>query len=101
MAVLSRDEFFDRLNERLSTDTSDEGIQFLEDMTDTYNSLEQQANGEGTNWEQMYRENDAAWKERYRHRFFSSDGGNSTAPNPDEEDGEERGKRISIEDLFV
>ena len=33
MAVLKREDFFSRLNDRLGSDTSEEGITFLEDMT--------------------------------------------------------------------
>lgn len=103
MAVLGRDEFFERLDEHLTDSTSDADIQWLEDMTDTYNDLEQRANGGGEDWEQRYYENDRKWKERYRHRFFTSDGGNATdGDNGDGsgESAEERGKRITIEDLF-
>lgn len=73
MAVLNREEFFARLDTRLANDTSDEGIAFLEDMTDTYNDLERKANGDGVDWEARCREIDESWKKRYRHRFFSGD----------------------------
>ena len=44
MAILKRDEFFSRIESKLANDTSDEAITFLEDMTDTYNDLENKAN---------------------------------------------------------
>lgn len=103
MAVLGRDEFFERLDSHLTDSTSEEDIQWLEDMTDTYNDLEQRANGGGEDWEQRYYENDRKWKERYRHRFFTSDGGNVGTPSDsggNGESAEERAKRITIEDLF-
>lgn len=71
MGILNREEFFAKLESRLSNDTSDEGIAFLEDMTDTYNDLERKANGDGVDWEARCREIDESWKKRYRHRFFS------------------------------
>ena len=40
MSTLNREEFFARLHERVGNDSTDEGIKFLEDMTDTYNELE-------------------------------------------------------------
>lgn len=102
MAVLTRDDFFSRLQERLGSDTSDESIQFLEDMTDTYNDLEQKASGDGVDWEQRYHELDESWKQKYQHRFFSSGGvmNNPNNPQRDDPDTEDRGASISFKDLF-
>ena len=79
MAVLSRDEYFARLHDRLGADTSEESITFLEDMTDTYNDMESRVNGDGVNWEQKYHDLDESWKARYQHRFFN--GGDRGIPN--------------------
>lgn len=100
MAVLSRDEFFNRLHERLGCDTSDESISFLEDMTDTFNDLEQRAQNDGINWEQRYNELDRSWRARYRHRFFSGDAGvpNQSPSNDPEETY--NGETITVDDLF-
>jgi hypothetical protein len=102
MAVLTRDEFFDSVHRYIGEDSSDEGIAFLEDVTDTYNSLEERANGNGEDWEARYHELDETWKERYKHRFQSSNGGSYIDPIEDEEDEEEeeKAKKISIDDLF-
>lgn len=101
MAILNRDEYFAQLQAKVGTDTSDESIEFLENMTDTYNDLEQRANSDQENWEQRYRELDESWKARYRHRFFS--GGSGGTPNTREKDGQENEynpEDIGIEDLF-
>lgn len=95
MAVLSREDFFSRLNDFVGDDSSDETISFVEDMTDTYNDIEARATGDGIDWEERYRENDEAWRKKYRSRFFS--GGVSHLPT--EEKIEEK-KEIEIEDLF-
>ena len=71
MAVLTRDDFFDRVQKIVGTDTSDDSLTFIEDMTDTYNNLDEKANGDGTDWEQRYKDLDEAWKEKYKKRFFS------------------------------
>ena len=81
MSVLDRNTFFERINNVVGTDSSDESIAFVEDMTDTYNHLEQVANGDGVNWEQKYKELDNSRREKYRKRFFSSNG-NSIIPEP-------------------
>ena len=101
MAVLARDDFFTRLQERVGTATSDEDIAFIEDMTDTFNDLENRANGDGIDWEQRYHELDESWKQKYKHRFFS--GGVSNIPNTptqEEEDAQNRASSITFNDLF-
>lgn len=102
MAVLTRDDFFTRLQTVLGSDTSDEGISLLEDMTDTYNDLEQRANGDGVDWEQRYKELDESWKKKYRHRFFSSGGGSYVPPQAQDDEPDEgaRANTIGFKDLF-
>lgn len=96
MAILTRDEFFDRVQKIVGTDTTDESLTFIEDMTDTYNSLEEKANGDGADWEQRYKALDESWKEKYKKRFFS--GGTSRVVE-DVKDVEEK-KEITYDDLF-
>ena len=71
MSVLSRDEFFNRINDYIGTNSDDAAIQLVEDLTDTYNDLEKRNTEE--NWEQRYKDLDASWRERYKKRFFSGD----------------------------
>ena len=97
MAILDREEFFARLNERLGNDTSDESIKFLEDMTDTYNDLETRANSDAADWERKYHELDETWKKRYRHRFFS--GGSKFVPEKETEEEDYEPEEVTIEDL--
>lgn len=96
MAILTRDEFFDRVQKIVGTDTTDESLTFIEDMTDTYNSLEEKANGSGTDWEQRYKDLDESWKEKYKKRFFS---GGTSRVIEDVKDVEEK-KEITYDDLF-
>jgi hypothetical protein len=98
MAVLNREDFFSRLQNAIGTDTSDESISLIEDMTDTYNDLETRANGDGENWEKKYHDLDEAWKQKYRHRFFSNNG-RSNMPN-NEPNEPNNGETITVEDLF-
>lgn len=102
MAVLTRDEFFTRMQTRLGEDTSDEAISFLEDMTDTYNDMEKRANGDGVDWKKKAEEIDAAWKAKYRHRFFSGDNRSSVNETDTvEEDEEYRADDVTVDDLFI
>lgn len=99
MSVLSKDDFFSRINERLGNDTSTEAITFLEDMSDTYNDLEARVNSSNSQeWERKYQELDNAWKEKYRHRFFN--GGTQVIGNPDSGSERNCADSITIDDLF-
>lgn len=93
MAVLERDKFFERIKEQMGDTSTDEAIAFLEDMTDTYNSLS--GSGDGTDWKKKYDENDAAWRKKYTERFFSGD----TTPPPPGGDPE-HDKPLTFENLF-
>lgn len=97
MAVLNREQFFDRLSEMFTERNDDEAISFIEDMTDTYNALE--ASGSTTDWEERYKKLDESWKEKYKRRFFSG----VSVVNNNNVDDEEEGKtaeNITFEDLF-
>lgn len=100
MAILKKEEFFDRLHARLGDDTSDEGIAFLEDMTDTYADLENRAKGDGEDWEKKYHELDESWKKRYSHRFFSGEGGVTERSVEEKYEEEKTPETILVEDLF-
>lgn len=100
MSVLDREAFFEAVQKRVGEDTSDEAIQFIEDMTDTYNDIENRAAGDGVDWEARYKELDETWKRKYAHRFFS---GPVTVRNEQtaiEEDEEENRENITYKDLF-
>lgn len=101
MAILNREDFFNRIHDRFGDDTSDEGIAFLEDMSDTYNDLENRASGDGTDWKAEYDKLNQSWKERYRHRFFSGSGrGNAADVGGEDEDDGYNPESVTIEDLF-
>lgn len=97
MSVLNRNDFFDRIQTVAGTDTSDETLAFIEDMTDTYNDLETRANSDGVDWEQRYHELDESWKAKYKQRFFS---GNGSMPVPHDDGEKETPKEVDYEDLF-
>lgn len=94
MAILNREEFFSRLNAQIGNSTEQESIEFLEDMTDTYNDLSERANGDGIDWKQKYHELDSSWKKKYQHRFFT---GHSNSCGGSEEEEKEP---IGYDDLF-
>lgn len=60
----SLDELLAKAKEVLGENTSDEVLGFFEDLTDSYSAT-------SVDWEAKYKENDAAWRQKYRDRFFS------------------------------
>lgn len=65
--ILSKEDFINRVKARMGEDMSDEDISFLEDMTDTFEDLEERADGE--NWRERYDELDRTWRQKYIDRF--------------------------------
>lgn len=98
MAILNKDEYFNRLHAMTGDDASDETIAFIEDMTDTYNDMENRINNDSNvDWEKKYHELDENWKKKYRHRFFS---GESNLPSEDKIDDTYKPETVMVEDLF-
>lgn len=92
--IKTTEELLQAIREHIGEDTSDESISFLEDVTDTISDLESKSK-DGTNWEQKFKENDEAWRKKYRDRFFSSEGS-------DDEDGGDSSPKglVNFTDLF-
>lgn len=90
MAVLSFDELIAKIKTKIGEDTSDESIELLEDLTDTFN-----ANNDGEDWKTKYEENDKEWRKKYIDRFSGSGGS-----EPDDEEEEEEEEKTTFEDLF-
>ena len=66
--VLTKEEFLSKIKERIGENPTDEDISFVEDMTDTIDSLSQ-----GDDWKKKFEENDAMWRKKYTERFFTPD----------------------------
>lgn len=88
MAVKTKDELLQAINsiEGLAEDAS---ISLIEDISDTMDSY-----SDATDWKSKYEENDAAWKKKYKERFFSSPKEEDELDTPDEP------KTYSFEALF-
>lgn len=94
MAVRTREEILTSVRSHFGDDTSDETLTLVEDLTDTITDLENRAK-DTTDWKKKHDENDAAWRKKYRDRFFSGDSGNEgDDPEPDTR------KNYTYENLF-
>lgn len=91
MIIESREEYLRRIGERIGD--SDEDIAFLEDMTDTYDSLS--AGADRDTIARLTEENEEL-RRKYKERFFSP-ADPQTDPDPDPEPEYEK---TSFEDLF-
>lgn len=91
MAKMTVDEILGKVKDLIGDKlTTDEGIELVEAITDTLSS-------DNEDWEQMYRENDAAWRKRYSDRFYEVKDIETDADNAAEAVEE---KTYKIEDLF-
>lgn len=103
MAILNKDDFLSRLQERIGDDTSDEAMAFIEDMTDTFNDLETRSSGSNDEqWQTKLDELDKSWREKYKARFFNTE----TTPEDVKEEQKEDVKddenvEKTFDDLFV
>lgn len=88
MSIKTKDELLEAVKTRLGDASDDETLAFLEDFSDTIDSM-----SEGAEWQAKYEENDRAWRQKYHDRFFSSDDGE---PDPEQEPDE----KSTFEDLF-
>lgn len=93
MAVLNREAYFNTVQKLIGTSTTDDSMHAMEDLIDTYNSLSE--SNQNSEWKKKYEELDAAWKEKYRHRFFNG----TPVPQPVVMNAVEE-KEITIDDLF-
>lgn len=91
MAVKTVDEIMKKVRERIGEDDSDEAIEFIEDISDTFESF---LNTE--DWKTKFEENDKKWREKYRDRFFTS---KEEVEEDEIEEPEEKEKK-KFEDLF-
>lgn len=99
MAVLSRDDFMTRINERVGDDNSDDALSFIEDMTDTFDDLSSTNNTE--EWEKKYNALDTKWREKYKARFMSAGTDPNSVIDEQEEDIKDDGLETTFDDLFT
>lgn len=96
MAVVTREDLFNRIKTRIGDDTSDDAISLIEDFSDTFDSM---SNADNEDWRTKYEENDREWRERYISRFENpiTDKSIETTHIPEEKTDE---KEVTISDLF-
>lgn len=86
----TKEELLENAKTLLGENTSDEALSFLEDISDTITPPE-------VDWEKMYKDNDAEWRQKYRDRFFSDV---SPEVEPYEKEDKLPPKKTKFEELF-
>lgn len=101
MAVLSKDDFINRVKALAGDNDDDETLSMIEDFTDTYNDLETRTN-DTEDWKSKYEQNDAEWRNKYKERFFSGDSTNPKDVKDEQKKDviDDSNEDITFEDLF-
>ena len=92
MAILTKEQLMESIKNRVGEDTSDEALAFIENVNDT---IENMSSDKNTDWKAKYEENDAAWRQKYKDRFF-----NSSSEDKDDDFEEEKQKPMTYEALL-
>ena len=93
MAILTKEQLMESIKNRVGEDTSDEALAFIENVNDTIESMTTDKN---TDWKAKYEENDAAWRQKYKDRFFNS----ASEDKDDDFEEEEKKEPMTYEALF-
>lgn len=67
MGKKTKEELLANLKTIVGDNTSDEVLALYADVSDTYDGLSAQSSED---WKKKYEDNDKAWREKYRERFF-------------------------------
>lgn len=94
MSIRTKEEILNAIKTKFSDDTSDETLSFIEDVSDTLEDFDKKVKGDGKDWKAEAEKIDAAWREKYKARFFSG------SKEDDEEEEPEEKKSYKFEDLF-
>lgn len=100
--VLTKEEFYEKLKGYTADRSDDDTLQFIEDITDSYNDLAVRVENNDTTWKEKYDELDKTWRKRYMDRFFAAKYGYFSTPNArveEEDDEEKEDLEITIDDL--
>ena len=100
MAVLTKDELTQRMAERFANTEDESDIAFVEDITDTFNDLESNAN---SNQLKELQDKYSDLQKKYRDRFFNT---GSTGSDDSDDDllkpiGDPEPKVLTFDNLFT
>lgn len=97
--IVKKEEIIKRVSDILGDRNDDDAIAFVEDLSDTLEDYETRM---GEDWKAKYEENDKAWRDKYKARFFEGlpeEHEDDKAEQLKEQTGEEE-KELTFENLF-
>lgn len=100
MAVLTREQFMEKLNTLTDGKTDDETLSMIQDFSDTFKSLEEKEDVEAVrgDYEAKLKSLDDTWRNKYRDAFFN--GTEEKKEEIEDEKEEEKEEPHTYEELF-
>lgn len=92
--VKSKDEILSTISAVIGENNSEDAITLLEDITDTLDDYDARTK-DSTAWKQRYEENDRAWRQKYKDRFFEKESDETINTYDDDEE------KLTYDALFV
>lgn len=101
MAVLTREQFMERLNTLTDGRTDDDTLTMIQDFSDTFKSLEEKedVNAVRGEYEEKLKTLEDTWRTKYREAFFNG-AEEKEAVIEEKEDDEEKEEPHTYEELF-
>ncbi len=98
MAVLTREQFMEKLNTLTDGKTDDDTLTMIQDFSDTFKSLEEKEDVAAVrgDYEEKLKTLDDTWRKKYRDAFFNG----AEEKKDEEEEEEEKEEPHNYEDLF-
>lgn len=99
MAVLTREQFMEKLNTLTDGKTDDDTLTMIQDFSDTFKSIEEKEDVEAVRgeYEEKLKTLDDTWRNKYRDAFFN---GAEEKKDEEEEEEEEKEEPHTYEELF-
>ena len=98
MSVLSFEELKNSLRTFIGENNSDEALALIENTEDTITNYEN-ITADKTDWKQKFEENDKAWREKYKARFYSDADPKEKKDEPSAENSDGN-KNYTFDNLF-
>lgn len=97
---MTLEKFIEIVHDFIGEDTSERALQFVDDVTNAFNSAVSNSSSDNEDWHQRYDELNESWRKKYMHRFFNGDVNFDTNDADDDETHETTAETITTEDLF-
>ena len=99
--VRTKEEILNSIKAKIGDSTEDADLALLEDLLDTYDDLTNRVTQAG-DWKSKYEENDKAWKQKYRDRFFNGEADKEIEQQLQKDQQEKQEpKKLTYEALFT